>query len=122
MSEKGNYYKYKTKQWLTKQGYYADYLEKIQRVYSKGQLIYVKRDLFGADILAFNKDEIIFVQVKSGEKTTGINIKKAINEFLKYPFPDFVKLWIVVWRPKEEPKIIDVRDLIEPKIGGTDNE
>jgi len=122
MSEKGNYYKYKTKQWLIKQGYCADYLEKLQRVYSKGQLIYVKKDLFGADILAFNKDEMIFVQVKSGEKTTGINIKKSINEFLKYPFPDFVKLWIVIWRPKErEPEIIDVRELTEP-IGGTDSE
>jgi len=122
MSEKGNYYKYKTKQWLIKQSYCVDYLEKLQRVFSKGQLIYVKKDLFGADILAFNKDEMIFVQVKSGEKTTGINIKKAINEFLKYPFPDFVKLWIVVWRPKEkEPEIIDVRELIEP-IGGTNSE
>jgi hypothetical protein len=78
--------------------------------------------LFGADLLAFNKDEIIFIQVKSGEKT-GINIKKAINEFLKYPFPDFVKLWVVIWRKKEkEPEIIDVRELIYPKIGGTDNE
>jgi hypothetical protein len=114
MSNKGNYYKYKTKQWLTKKGYCCDYLEKLQRVYSKGQLIYVKKDLFGADLIAFNKDELIFIQVKSGKRTTGINIKKAINEFLKYPFPDFVKLWIVIWRPKEsEPEIIDVKELIK---------
>jgi len=120
MKNKGQYYKYKTKQWLEKQGYCADYLEKLQRVFAKGHLLYVKRDLFGADILAFknNPDELIFIQVKSGEKETGINIKKALNEFLKYPFPSFVKLWIVIWRPRQsEPEIIDIKEILNDKGG-----
>lgn len=109
---KGNYYKKKTKDWLTKEGYVCEYLEKLQRIYTKEKLIYVKRDLFGADILAFNKEKLIFVQVKSGSKTTGINIKKAIEEFSKYPFPDFVDRWIVIWKEKQkEPEIIDVKEV-----------
>jgi hypothetical protein len=109
---KGNYYKKKTKDWFEKQGYVCEYLEKVQRIYTKNNLIFVKRDLFGADILAFNNQEIIFVQVKSGEKNTGINVKKAIEEFKKYPFPHFVKRWIIIWRPRQtEPEIIDVQDI-----------
>lgn len=112
MKNRGNYYKYKTKKWFEKQGYCCDYLEKLQRVYSNGQLIYVKRDLFASDILAFNQNEIIFCQVKSGKKDTGINIKKAIEEFSKYPFPKFVKKWIVLWRERQqEPDIIDVDEV-----------
>jgi len=109
---KGNYYKKKTKDWLTGEGFTCEYLEKLQRIVSKGKLIYIKRDLFGADILAMNKESIIFVQVKAGKKKTGIDIKKAIQEFKKYPFPDCVDRWIVVWRERDkEPEIIDVKEV-----------
>jgi hypothetical protein len=87
----------------------------------KVSILLYEWDVFGnkSIVIGINRKPNI---VKSGEKT-GINIKKAINEFLKYPFPDFVKLWVVIWRKKEkEPEIIDVRELIKPKIGGTDNE
>lgn len=109
---KGNYYKRKTKDWLVKEGYVCEYLEKLQRLFVKGKLIYIKRDLFASDILAMKEDKLIFVQVKSGGEKTGINIKNAIKEFDKYPFPDFVDRWVIIWRERQrEPEIIDVNDI-----------
>ena len=126
---KGNYYKKKTKDWLVKEGYTCEYLEKLQRIFippkkgeklekkkqfSKrtGKLLYVKRDLFASDILAMKRDKVIFVQVKSGGKGTGINIKGAIEEFNKYPFPNFIDRWIVIWKDKEkEPEIVDIKEV-----------
>ena len=58
------------------------------------------------------KDKIIFVQVKSGGKNTSINIKKAIEEFNKYPFPKFIDRWIIVWQDRQrEPDIIDMNEV-----------
>jgi len=109
---RGNYYKYKTKKYFEKQGYNVEYLEKTFRIYSKGKLIPVKTDVFGADVLAMNKEEIIFMQVKGGKLKTGINIKKAIEEFNKYNYPRLVKRLIIVWREKaREPEIIDVDEM-----------
>lgn len=117
---KGNYYKHKTKKFLENQGFCCEYLEKLQRIYSKGQLIWVKHDLFASDLLAMDGKKIIFIQVKSGKRTTGINIKKAIENFDKYPFPDFVDRWIVIWYEREkEPEIIDLKEIQE---GGDKNE
>ena len=111
---KGNYYKVKTKKWLEKDGYQVEYLEKLQRIFTGAKLFYVKKDLFASDILAMNEQDIIFVQVKSGKNTTGISIKKAIQEFQKYQFPEFVKRWIVVWRDKQkEPEVIEVEKTIK---------
>ncbi|MCX7641220.1 MAG: hypothetical protein N2Z20_01120 [Elusimicrobiales bacterium] len=111
---KGNYYKKKTKEFLEKQGFVCEYLEKLQRIYDKGKIIFVKRDIFASDILAVNKEKIIFVQVKSGSKNTGINYKKAIDEFLKYPFPEFVDRWIIIWKERQkEPQIIDIKEVIK---------
>jgi hypothetical protein len=115
---KGNYYKRKTKDFFVKQGYVVEYMEKLQRIVTTGEdkkgkekkqkLIWVKKDLFASDLLAIGNGEVIFIQVKSGNKTTGINIKKAVEEFNRYPFPDFVKRYIVVWRERQrDPEIID---------------
>lgn len=127
---KGNYYKRKTKDFFVKQGYVVEYMEKLQRIVTtltseligisitsgedkkgkekKQKLIWVKKDLFASDLLAIGNGEVIFIQVKSGNKTTGINIKKAVEEFNRYPFPDFVKRYIVVWRERQrDPEIID---------------
>jgi len=102
---KGSYYKYKTKKWFTNDGYVCEYLEKNQRIYIKGRVIFIKRDLFGADGLAMNDKQIIFWQCKLNEK----NISSAIKEFKKFPFPIFVDRWIVVWKPRvRQPEIIEI--------------
>ncbi len=109
---KGNYYKRKTKEFLEKEGYCCEYLEKLQRIMSGKKILHIKKDIFGADILALNSEKIIFIQVKSGKNTTGIAISKAIEEFNKYPFPAFVERWIVIWRERiKEPEIVNVNDI-----------
>lgn len=106
--KKGNYYKYKTKKWFEDDGYYSEYLEKKQRIFTKGRVIFINRDLAGADGFAMNKNEIIFWQCKLNKT----HISDAIKEFNKYPFPDCVKRWIVVWEPRARaPHIVDVNEI-----------
>lgn len=103
---KGNYYKRKTKQWFIDKGYNCDYLEKNQRFVDKKtkRLIFIKRDMFGADLIAFNSNDLIFANSKFGRK----NIAEGLKEFAKYSFPDFVKCWLVVWEKGDsEPEIIE---------------
>jgi hypothetical protein len=107
MANKGDYYRYKTKKWFQDLGYKTEYLEQRQRIYTKGKVIFVKRDLFASDGLSMNEDLMIFWQCKLNKK----NIADAIKEFSKFPFPDSkeVERWIVVWEPrKREPEIIKV--------------
>ena len=105
MTNKGNYYKLKTKKWFQDKGYFCDYLEKMQRIYTKGKVIFIKRDVAGADGLAMNGQEMIFWQCKLNKK----NIAEAIKEFNKFPYPKCVERWIIVWKPRvKEPEIIVV--------------
>ena len=110
-SQKGNYYKLKTKKWFEAKGFEVEYLEKLQRIFAKDKVIWIKRDLFASDMLALKKpDEIIFCQVKLGKS----NIAGAYKEFAKHQFPDCVKLWIVVWTPRvKEPEIVEVELEVE---------
>ena len=106
---KGNYYKHKTKKWFESKGYYAEYLEKQQRFYDKkrNKVIFIKKDIAGADGMAMNENEIIFWNSKAGSSSKSAGIK----EFAKYPFPKFVKLWLVCWKERQrEPEIIEVNE------------
>ncbi len=103
--KKGNYYKYKTKRWFTGEGYFCEYLEKTQRIYSAGKVFFIHKDLAGADGFAMNKDRIIFWQCKLNKS----HIAGAIKEFQKYPFPDCVERWVIVWQKgQSNPDIVEV--------------
>jgi len=111
--DKGNYYKRKTKKWFIKQGYWCDYVERLQRIvtYDKftkePKVIFVKQDLAGADLLAMNGEELIFANSKLGRK----NIAEGLKEFAKFPYPPFVKRWLVVWEVRaREPEIIEYEE------------
>lgn len=102
-AQTGQYYKHKTKKWFLDKGYAAEYIEQLQRIFVKGRVILVKRDLFASDILAMNSSELIFAQVKFGKK----NIAAAIKEFNKHTFPPFCQKWIIVWELRaREPEIV----------------
>lgn len=109
---KGNYYRLRTKKFLEKEGYLVENLEKSQRLFIKGKnppyddkVIFIKKDIFGGDLIAMKKDELIFVQCKSNS----VDINKGVNEFKKFPFPDFVKKWVVYWQPRsKEPNITEI--------------
>ena len=109
MANKGNYYKYRTKSWLEKKGYKVGFLERMQRIYTKGRIIPVKKDQFASDLLAVSSDEIIFIQVKFNSKVESKNVAEAVKEFHKFAFPKWAKKWIVVWQPRiREPNIIEI--------------
>jgi len=115
MVNKGQYYKIKTKEYLVKKGYQVEYLEKLQRIYipEKKQVLFTKKDIFGADLVAMNENEIIFVNSKTGKS----NISTGIKEFMKFRYPKFVKRWLVVWTPKiREPEIVEVQNINEKNI------
>lgn len=101
---KGNYYRLKTKKWFEKDGYLVENLEKNQRLYIKGKVIFIKKDLWGSDLIAKNDKEIIFIQCK----TNRVHINKGIMELNKTVWPDTVKKYVVIWTPRaKEPEIIE---------------
>ena len=100
---KGKYYKAKTKKWLAAQGYHVEDMEKMQRIFGgNGKIFLVHKDICGADVLAMNGKEIIFVQVKTKKG----DVNTAIKEFAKYPFPDSVLRWVVLWTPRVKEPLI----------------
>ena len=105
-AKKGNYWKYKTKQWFEEQGYYVVYLEKNQRIVANGKVIFIKRDLLGCDGLSMNKQHIIFWQ----SKLSKTHISDALKEFSKYPWPKSkqIDVWVIVWTPRQRvPTIVE---------------
>ena len=107
---KGNYYKIKTKNWFESKGYFVDLLERVQRIYDKknNKVIFIKKDIAGADGFAMNENEIIFWNSKFGKSSQS----RGIKEFKKYPFPKFVKLWLVCWEKRQrEPEIVEVNEV-----------
>ncbi|HOK41584.1 MAG TPA: hypothetical protein PLD27_11160 [bacterium] len=108
----GDKYKYKTKKYFEKKGYMVEYLERVQTLKIRNRYIYIKKDIFGADLLAINKDELLFIQVKSGKDNTGIKKSEAISELEKIIMPKckHIKKQLFIWRKfKREPEIIEVK-------------
>jgi hypothetical protein len=109
MANKGNYYKGRTKEWFLERGYACDFVERYRRIFKDGTIIHLKQDLFGADGIAMNGREIIFWNSKFGTASD----TEGIKEMLRFPYPSFVKRWIVHWQLRaREPKIIDVGEAV----------
>ena len=98
----GNRNKLKTKKWLEAQGWQVWNSEVGKTVFFGGKLRIIRQDLVGSDLLCMNGKDIIFVQCKSRKD----DIPEAIREFRKYPFPPFVKLWVVRWELRNKMPII----------------
>jgi len=102
---KGSYYKLRTKRWLETKGYAVAFMERIQWIpKGHGHMIPVKRDQFGADLLAMNRDEMILVQVKFGKGSRAA----ARRTFDTFPIPPFVSTWIVSWEARARTPEIQV--------------
>lgn len=103
--QKSDYYRWKTKKWFQEKGYYVEYLEVYRRIVKDGKTLIIKRDLFGADMMAINGKELIFANSVLGRK----NIAKHVKEFEKYPYPSSVNRWVVVWeKGRREPEIVEI--------------
>jgi len=105
---KGQTFKVKTKKWFIERGYACEYAELLRTIFlGPGKLLYQKKDLFGADGIAMNGHEIIFWNSKATDQSH--HVREGIEEFNKFPFPPFVKRWLVVWTTRvKEPTIYDV--------------
>jgi len=104
-SRKGNYYRKKTKDWMEAQGYEVFITEQTQTLWDskKKRAFHIKRDLAGADLLAMNGKEIIFIQVKSNKN----DILKGAKELGQHKYPPCVKLWVVYWVPRAKEPLIE---------------
>ena len=109
--QKGNYYRLKTKHWLESEGYLVEKIERripipiIDKITGQKKVVFVARDLFGADLVAMNKKEIIFIQCK----THASDVLDGMNKLLEYPYPPLVKRWVARWIPgAKEPTITEV--------------
>lgn len=107
---KGQYWKTRTKQFLERAGYQVAFLERMLWIVGPHGRIPVKRDQFASDLLAVNRDEIVFVQVKGGVSRRS-QLAAARTEFGKFAFPVGTKQWIVCWAPRaRRPEVIVVSE------------
>lgn len=102
---KGNYYRLRTRKWLEKDGYVVFNMEQRQRIFNPKtkQVFFIARDIAGSDLMAMNGVDLIFVQVKSNKG----HINQGLIELAKFPFPKFVKRWVVFWKPRAREPLIE---------------
>ena len=104
-TQRGNYYKRKTKELYEKMGYMVQLTEFTRTILIPGKRpIFTKIDVLGADGISIHKEKgIIFWNSKhaTDERSRDVQLRQAKNEFLKYPFPSCVRLELVMWEPKE---------------------
>lgn len=105
-AKRGAYYKARTVRWLASCGWTVGTLEDVKIIRRPNMPSFaVKRDQFGADLLAVNSARVVFVQVKLGRN----NLSAARREFRKYPCPPGASQWIAVWEPGgHAPQIIEM--------------
>jgi len=102
-ARKGTYYRLRTQKWLESLGYEVAPLERQQRIVrtdkktGKQEVIFIKRDVWGADLVAKNSEHMVFVQCKSNSG----DIAKGIKELSKGTWPDGdVERWVTYWPPR----------------------
>lgn len=97
---KGIYYKRKTKKYLEGLGFTVEYSE---RTIPISRYRFIRKDIFGADLIAMDGKEIWFVNSVFGMG----NIAAHRKGFAQYPFPPHVKRIVVQWPVKRVriPKI-----------------
>lgn len=111
-TSRGNFYKKKTQEYFQKKGYVTQLTEFMTARYiGPGRIVYIKKDVFGADGISMNGKEIIFWNSKHGTTKRGKSDStySGKSDFEKFPFPPFVRRVIVFWEPRKEPVLIEVQ-------------
>lgn len=112
---KGNYHRKRTKDWLEAQGYLVEVLERTSRIMipdkaNPGQLrvLFSRRDIWGADLIARNAERLVFIQVKANAG----DVSKGMKELSVGVWPASVERWVAHWperrRSSEGPEIVEV--------------
>lgn len=110
-TSRGNAYKKKTQEYFQSLGYVVQLTEfNTARMIGPGRHIYVKKDVFGSDMIAMNGKEILFINSKHGTTASGLADSKASGkkDFNKYPFPPCVRRVIAFWEPRKKVVLIEV--------------
>lgn len=97
-ARRGAYYKGKSRRLLERLGYEVGNLEEVRMVGRGERLVPVKRDQFGADLLAMSHNDILFVQVKSARKGGRVDLARARRAFAGHVFAQGTRRCIHVWR------------------------
>jgi len=108
-TSKGNYYKRKSKEYYEKLGYETQITEFMTtRPIGGGKVIYVKKDVFSADGISMNGEEIIFWNSKHFSGTNSLSNEKSSGkkDFNKHKFPTCVKRQLIIWESRKKPVII----------------
>jgi len=113
---KGSYYKRKTRIWFEKHGYFVALTEYKAAIPIKGRMIWVTRDLMGSDGIAMSKEHNQFIfwnsKLATADGSESDRKWRGKKDFNKFPFPDCVERWVVVWKPRiKEPIITKAHDL-----------
>lgn len=96
---KGSYYRGRTKKWLEGRGWAVAQMEEMRVVRAPGRPpAFVKRDQLGCDLLAVNRERIMFVQVKFADDESRLGLQKVWAEFVKWPCPAPAVQVCAVWR------------------------
>lgn len=97
----------RTKRWLTEHGYQVADLEIVRWIFAGGRRVPVKRDQFGADLLAVSSKEVLFVQVKQGKSARTGTFPDARREFDRFRFPSGTRQVVVAWAPRARgPRLV----------------
>jgi len=108
-ARRGAYFKGRTRRWLLRHGYQIAEFEVVRWVGAPGGARFpVKRDQWGADLVAMDATRIVFVQVKGGTAARG-NFPDARRKFAAVTWAPGVERWIVAWLPRaRDPRVVVV--------------
>jgi hypothetical protein len=108
---RGAYYKNRTRKWLAAGGWQVADMEVVRQVGPPDRRFAVKRDQFGADLLAMSGSKILFVQVKGGATAARGNFPEARRAFAAFRFPSFARRIVIAWLPgARQPRIVDMSE------------
>ncbi len=102
--KKGNYYKYKTKKFLENLGFVVEYLETYITYRKNNKIIYKHKDILQSDLIAYNAELCLLVQVKLGKK----NLASARHNFKKIILPPSILKCIFMWQKKCDYPYIEI--------------
>ena len=110
-TQRGNYFKVKTRKYFEDLGYETQITEFVcGRIIAPGKIIYCKKDVFSSDGISMNGKEIIFWNSKhtlTGD--TAMEKWRGKKGFETHKFPLSVKRQVVIWQPRQKvPTIINV--------------
>lgn len=106
----GAYYKGRSKRWLERQGYEVGPLEVTYVVRTKEGPVPIKRDLWGADLMAMRDgdDDVLFVQVKGGGAHNRFDLPAAMRRFSAHRFARPVRKVVHHWtRGARAPEVYE---------------